>query len=112
NDPAFATWAASAFPNAIGSKLLNTYPVSNVSNVTIVQTAATQYPANTNGSPICGTPSTFNLPCSTPILDSGGYSDTAYGNGLQYNLRVDKTQGKERKTRTFYRITMQNNGTH
>src|ERR1035441_8208540 len=68
NDPAFATWAATAFPNAIGAKLLNTYSVSNVSNITVVKTAADLYPANTNGSPICGTPSTFNLPCSTNIL--------------------------------------------
>ncbi len=112
NDPAFATWAAGAFPNTIGTKLLNTYPVTNVSNVTVVQTAATLYPVNTNGSPICGTPSTFNLPCSTPILDSGGYSNTAYRNGLQYNLRVDKNFGKERLYGTFYRTTLSNNGTN
>ena len=112
NDPAFATWAATAFPNTIGTKLLNTYPVSNVSNVTVVKTAADLYPVNANGSPICGTPSTFNLPCSTPILDSGGYSDTAYRNGLQYNLRVDKNFGKERLYGTFYRTTLSNNGTN
>src|SRR6202046_3937779 len=55
NDPAFATWAATTFPNAVGSKLLTTYPVSNVSGVAVIQTAATLYPVNTNGTPICGT---------------------------------------------------------
>jgi hypothetical protein len=112
NDPAFATWAATAFPNAIGAKLLNTYPVSNVSNITVVKTAADLYPANTNGSPICGTPSTFNLPCSTNILDSGGYSDTAYRKGTQYDIRVDKNFGKDRLYGTYYRTTLNNNGTN
>jgi hypothetical protein len=112
NDPAFAAWAKTAFPNTIGTLLLNTYPVSNVSNVQVTQTAASLYPANLNGTPICGTPSTFNLPCSTSILDSGGYSDTAYRNGLQYNVRVDKNFGKERLYGTWYRTTLSSNGTN
>jgi hypothetical protein len=112
NDPAFAAWAATAFPTTVGTKLLNTYPVSKVSNVQVIQTAATVYPVNTTGSPICGTPSTFNLPCSTPILDSGGYSDTAYRNGLQYNLRIDKNFGRERLYGTYYRTTLTSNTTN
>ena len=112
NDPAFATWAATTFPNAVGSKLLTTYPVSNVSGVAVIKTAATLYPVNTNGTPICGTPSTFNLPCSTPILDSGGYSDTAYRNGLQYLIRADKNFANERLYGTFYRTTLNSNGTN
>jgi hypothetical protein len=112
NDPAFAAWAATAFPNTIGTKLLNTYPVSNVSNVQVTQTAASLYPVNTNGNPTCGTPSTFNLPCSTPILDSGNYGDTAYRNGNQYNLRLDKNFGKERLYGTYYRTTLNSNTTN
>src|ERR1700738_2941627 len=73
-DPAFTAFAKSAFPNSVGTKLLSTYPVSKVSNVQVTQTAATLYPANTAGSPVCGTPSTFNLPCNTSMLDSGNYS--------------------------------------
>jgi hypothetical protein len=109
NDPAFATWAAGAFPNTIGTKLLNTYPVSNVSNVQVTKTAATFFPVNTNGTPICGTPSTFNLPCATPMLDSGNYADTSYRNGNQYNLRLDKNFGKERLYGTYYRTTLGSN---
>jgi hypothetical protein len=112
NDPAFAAWAKTAFPNTIGTKLLNTYPVSNVSNVQITQTAASIYPVNTKGNPICGTPSTFNLPCSTPILDSGNYGDTSYRNGNQYNVRIDKNFGKERLYGTYYRTTLNSNTTN
>jgi hypothetical protein len=112
NDPAFAAWAASAFPNTVGTKLLNTYPVSNVSNVQVTQTAASIYPVNTKGNPICGTPSTFNLPCSTAVLDSGNYGDTAYRNGNQYNLRLDKNFGKERLYGTYYRTTLNSNTTN
>jgi hypothetical protein len=112
NDPAFAAWAAGAFPNTVGTKLLNTYPVSNVSNVAVTQTAASLYPVNTKGNPICGTPSTFNLPCSTAILDSGNYGDTAFRNGDQYNLRLDKNFAKERLYGTFYRTTLNSNTTN
>ncbi len=35
-DPAFTAFAAQAFPNSIGTKLLTSYPVSNVSNVQVV----------------------------------------------------------------------------
>jgi hypothetical protein len=112
NDPAFAAWASSAFPNTIGTKLLNTYPVSNVSNVQVTQTAASLYPVNTKGNPVCGTPSTFNLPCSTAILDSGNYGDTAFRNGNQYNLRLDKNFAKERLYGTYYRTTLNSNTTN
>jgi Carboxypeptidase regulatory-like domain len=112
NDPAFAAWAATAFPNSLGTKLLNTYPVSNVSGVTVTKTAANFYPVNTTGQPICGTPSTFNLPCSTPMLDSGNYGDTAYRHGTQYLIRLDKSFGKERVYGTYYRTTLSSNGTN
>src|SRR5438105_1516335 len=36
NDPAFAAWAKTAFPNTIGTLLLNTYPVSNVYNIAVI----------------------------------------------------------------------------
>ena len=111
-DPAFTAFAASHFPNTIGTKLLTTYPVSNVSNVQVVATAASLYPVNTDGTPICGTPSTFNLPCDTAMLDSGNYSDTSYRNGLQYNLRLDKNFSKDRLYGTYYRTTLKSNGTN
>ena len=111
-DPAFTAFAAHNFPNSIGTQLLTTYPVSNVSDVHVVSTAASLYPVNTKGTPICGTPSTYNLPCDTPMLDSGNYSDTSYRNGLQFNIRLDKNFSKDRLYGTYYRTTLKSNGTN
>jgi Carboxypeptidase regulatory-like domain len=108
-DPAFTAFAKSTFPDTVGTLLLSTYPVSNVSNVQVAQTAESIYPANENGSPICGTPSTFNLPCSTPVLDSGNFSSTAYRNGNQYDLRIDKDFANDRLYGTYYRTTLGSN---
>lgn len=108
-DPQFTAFAQQTFPNSIGTLLLTTYPVSKVTNVQVAQTAASLYPANTIGSPICGTPSTFNLPCSTAVLDSGNYTDTGYRNGLQYFIRLDKDIGSDRLYGTFFRTTANTN---
>jgi Carboxypeptidase regulatory-like domain len=108
-DPAFTAFAKQAFPNSVGTGLLTTYPVSRVSNVQVVQTAASVYPVNTTGSPICGTPSTFNLPCSTNLLDSGNYTDTGYRNGNQYFVRLDKNFSKDRLYGTYFRTTANTN---
>ena len=109
-DSAFTQFAATAFPGTVGTKILTTYPISKVANVTVASTAASAYPVNSNGSPICGTASTFFLPCATPIVDSGNYSDTAYRNGLQYSLRLDKDFSKDRLYGTYYRTTLSTNG--
>ncbi len=108
-DPAFTAFATSAFPSSIGTLLLSTYPVSNVSNVQVIQTAADLYPVNTSGTPICGTPSTFNLPCSTALLDSGNFSSTSYRNAMQYDIRIDKDFAKDRLYGTYYRTTLASN---
>ena len=113
-DPAFTAFAKQTFPNSIGTLLLSTYPVSKVSNVKVTQTAAGAYPVPALGvpptGPVCGTPSTFNLPCGTPLLDSGNYSDTGYRNGLQYFIRLDKNFAKDRFYGTFFRTTASTNG--
>lgn len=108
-DPAFTAFAKQNFPNTIGTQLLTTYPVSKVSNVTVVQTGESLYPANDKGVPVCGTPDTFNLPCSTPVLDSGNYTDTGYRNGLQYFIRLDKNFSRDRLYGTFFRTTANTN---
>ena len=108
-DPAFTAFAVANFPNTVGTKLLSTYPVSKVSNVHVVQTGASLYPVNSSGTPTCGTASAFNLPCGTAVLDSGNYTDTAYRNGLQYNLRLDKNFNKDRLYGTVYRTTLNSN---
>ena len=109
-DPAFTAFATTAFPNTIGTHLLSTYPVSKVSNVQVAATAASIYP--TTGTTPCGTASTFNLPCSTAVLDSGNYTDTAFRNGLQYSIRGDKNFHADRIYATFYRTTLNSNTTN
>jgi Carboxypeptidase regulatory-like domain len=103
-DPAFTNFAKTNFPNSLGTKLLTTYPVSKVSSVTVSKTASDFF-----GATSCGTPATFNLPCSTPLLDSANYSDTGYRNGLQYNIRLDKNFHRERLYGTYYRTTLSSN---
>ncbi|MGD0891686.1 MAG: TonB-dependent receptor [Terracidiphilus sp.] len=109
-DPAFTAWASTAFPTNIGTELLSKYPVSKVSSVAVASTAADLYPVNTTGSPTCGTPSTYNLPCSTNVIDTGNYADTGYRNGLQYNFRLDKDFKKDRLYGSLYRTTLNTNG--
>ncbi len=105
-DPAFTAFAKTAFPNSIGTKLLTTYPVSKVGNISVASVAGA------TGGPPCGAASTINLPCGTPYLDRGDYSDTAYRNGLQYNLRIDKNFRGERLYGAYYRTTLKSNGTN
>jgi hypothetical protein len=107
-DPAFTAFAKQAFPNSLGTKLLTTYPVSKVTGVQVLQNAAAAFP--TTGSEACGTPSGFNLPCGTPVVDSGNYTDTGYRNGLQYFIRLDKNFSKDRLYGTFFRTTSNTNG--
>ncbi len=107
-DPAFTAFAKTAFPNTIGTSLLSTYQVSKVSNVQISKTAATVYPS-TSSTYACGTASTAFLPCTTPVLDSGNYSDVGYRNGNQYSLRLDKNFSKDRIYGTLYRTTLTSN---
>jgi len=103
-DPAFTAWAQSAFPNSIGTKLLTSYPVTKVGDITVASTAAALYPDT------CGTAATNNLPCGTPVIDTGNYTDSSYRNGMQYNIRIDKDFSKDRLYGTYYRTTLNTNG--
>jgi hypothetical protein len=103
-DPAFTAFAKQNFPNTVGTQLLSNYPVSNVSGVQVSQTAAAAFPG------LCGTPAGFNIPCNTPVVDSGNFANTGYRNGLQYFIRLDKVFSKDRLYGTFFRTTASTNG--
>jgi hypothetical protein len=105
-DPQFTQFAEAAFPQNLETMLLKNYPVSNVSNIAVTSTAASLYPANSVGSPACGTASTFNLPCSTAVIDTGNFATTGYRNGLQYNFRLDKDFARDRLYGSLYRTTL------
>jgi len=103
-DPAFVQFAQANDPNTVGTKILTTYPVSHVSNVAISQTAADIFPST------CGTAATGNLPCTTPMIDTGNYSATGYRNGDQYFIRGDEDFHNDRFYGTVFRTTAKTNG--
>ncbi|GGH13836.1 TonB-dependent receptor [Silvibacterium dinghuense] len=103
-DPEFTTFAQASFPSTVGTTLLSKYPVSNVTGVSVSQTAADLFPST------CGTSSTSYLPCSTAMVDTGSFSSSAYRNGMQYNIRLDKDFAHDRLYGNFYRTTLNTNG--
>jgi hypothetical protein len=102
-DPAFTQWAETNFPNTLGTSILKTYPAKAV-NAVVSQTAAQAYPGT------CGTAATANLPCSTPVFDTGLFNATSFRNGTQWNLRVDKNFANDRFYGSIYRTTLNTGG--
>lgn len=107
-DPAFISYAQANYPNTVGTQVLTSYPVSNMTNVTVAATAANVFPAGSGAA--CGTPSTGNIPCSLAMIDSGNYNASAYRNGNQYFIRYDKSFAHDRVYGTVYRTTLTTNG--
>ena len=103
-DPAFTAFANANFPNTLGTKILTTYAATNATTTGISQTANTAFAGT------CGTPATFNLPCSTPVLDSGVFNGTNYRNGTQFNVRIDKYFNKDRIYGNVYRSVLDTGG--
>jgi len=101
-DPAFASWAQTNYPNTFGTEILNTYVPAHVAVSGVASTANTVFPGT------CGTPATNNLPCSTPMTDSGSFNSANIINGTQYFVRVDKYFKKDRIYGSFFR-TLQSN---
>jgi hypothetical protein len=103
-DPAFASFAQTAFPGTFGTHILNTYVPTNISGTTVVKTANDIFPGT------CGTAATSNLPCSTAMLDSGIFNSTNFRNGTQYFGRVDKYFSKDRIYGSFFRTLLNYGG--
>jgi hypothetical protein len=110
-DPAFVTFANAARPNSPEVQLLNKYTPSNVTFSKVLQNAeqafGTQDLAKNTG---CGTPSTDNIPCSTPVFDQGNFNSSSHNNSKQYNVRLDKYFTKDRVYGLFYRDTISTGG--
>ncbi len=101
-DPAFAAFAQTNNPGTFGTKILNTYVPTHVVGVTVSKTANDIFPGT------CGTATTENLPCTTPMLDSGVFNSSNVINGTQYFIRVDKYFGKDRVYGSFFRTLQAN----
>ena len=110
-DPAFTAFAQSVRPNSPEVTLLTKYAPTNITFSNVAQTAAqafgTQNVAANTG---CGTPSTDNIPCSTPVFDQGIFNSSNFNNSKQYNLRLDKYFKKDRVYGLFYRNTINTGG--
>ena len=98
--PQFAAWARTNYPNTFGTKILNEYTPSNATVSGVSSTAQDIFPGT------CGTPATNNLPCSTPMINSGVFNSSNYRNGLQYFIRVDKSFKNDRIYASFFRTTL------
>ncbi|HTS31008.1 MAG TPA: TonB-dependent receptor [Bryobacteraceae bacterium] len=103
-DPQFTAFAKANFPNTLGTKILTSYGPANATTTGVSQTANTVFAGT------CGTPTTFNLPCSTPVLDSGIFNGTNYRNGTQFNVRIDKYFKKDRIYGNVYRTVLDTGG--
>jgi hypothetical protein len=103
-DPAFTQFAGANFPNTLGTKLLISYPVANVSSTAIASTANDVFGAD------CGTAVTRFLPCSTPVIDRGLFVSSSFRNALQYSVRLDKNFKNDRLYGTVYRQHLDTGG--
>ncbi|HKW35651.1 MAG TPA: TonB-dependent receptor [Candidatus Acidoferrum sp.] len=103
-DPAFASWAKTNYPNTFGTKILTIYVPTNIVGTAVRKTANDIFPGT------CGTAATNNLPCSTPMVDSGAFNATNFRNGTQYFVRVDKYLKNDRIYGSFFRTLLSNGG--
>ena len=103
-DPQFAAWAQTNYPNTFGTKILTTYVPTHIVGTTVLKTANDIFPGR------CGTAATNNLPCSTPMIDSGSFNATNFRNGTQYFVRVDKYLKNDRIYGSFFRTLLNYGG--
>jgi hypothetical protein len=99
-DAAFTAWAQANFPGTLGTTLLTKYQPTGATVTGVAETAADIFPTT------CGTPTTFGLPCSTPMIDNGVFNSSSYRNGLQWNTRIDKNFSRDRLYGNIYRTTL------
>lgn len=101
--PEFIQFAQStpALANTVGTGVLAKYLPSGVSGVTVSQTAS-----DVLGSKVCGTPVADDIPCSTPMIDSGSFGATSIRNGTQYFARLDKGFKNDRIYASIFRTLL------
>jgi Carboxypeptidase regulatory-like domain len=98
--PEFAAWARANHPNTFGTKILNEYTPSNATVSGVSRTAQDIFPGT------CGTPATNNLPCATPMINSGIFNSSNFRNGEQYFGRIDKAFKNDRIYASLFRTTL------
>ncbi len=87
-DPAFVTWAGTAYPSTVGTQVLTGWPAKFMVPNGTVENALTAFGAS-NCSGTGGTGPGTDIPCGTNVIDTGNFAASPYYNALQYNFRVD-----------------------
>ena len=108
-DPQFTAWAKANYPDSLGTSILSNYKTT-ASNVSVSQTALQYFGKDGSGNPLCGTAATANIPCDLPMVDQGIFNATNYRNGMQWNVRVDKSFANDRIYGSLYRTTLNTGG--
>lgn len=98
--PEFAAWAQDNYPDTFGTKILNTYAPSRATTTGVSKTAQDIFPGT------CGTPTTNNLPCALPMINSGVFNSSNFRNGDQYFARVDKYFKNDRIYGSLFRTVL------
>src|SRR5215472_12488368 len=99
--PEFISFAQAHNPSTVGTGILTKYQPSGVSAVTVSQTASDVF-----GSSVCGTAVVENIPCSTPMIDTGSFGATSRRNGTQYFARLDKGFKNDRIYASIFRTLL------
>jgi hypothetical protein len=107
-DSQFADFGQVNFPNTFGTKILNTYTPSAATISGVSKTAADVF--GTDPAAGCGTAATSFVPCSLPMIDTGTFNSSAFRNGEQYFVRVDKYFKNDRIYGSFFRTLLRNGG--
>lgn len=100
--PELISFAQANNPTTVGTEVLTKYQPVGVGNVSVSQTAA-----DVLGSTVCGTPAAENIPCSTPMIDTGSFGATSIRNGTQYFARLDKDFKNDRIYASIFRTLLQ-----
>ena len=110
-DPAFVSFAQQSQPNSPEVQLMAKYPPSAATTTGVAATALDAFgPQDLANNTGCGTPSTNNIPCVTPVFDNGNFNSSSYDNAKQFNVRMDKYFSKDRIYGTVFRDTNDSGG--
>ena len=110
-DPAFLAFAQTVQPNSPEVQLMAKYKPTGATTAGVSATALDAFgPQNLVANTGCGTPSTDNIPCTTPVFDHGNFNSSSYNNAKQWNLRIDKYFSKDRIYGNFIRNTINSGG--
>ena len=102
-DPEFISFAQANNPNTVGTDVLTTYLPVGVSGVTrLANRAGCSWQRRSR----CGTAVVENIPCSTPMIDTGSFGATSIRNGTQYFARIDQGFKNDRIYASLFRTLL------